>query len=110
MKCTFRVIYLVEMKENDGCRIIGFLGLYDMELGRHLRVSLTIFNPEDRGRGYGEKALTLLLSLLQENGAAEVVHAEILKSNVPSLQFCRKLGFKVKRLHQDRLLLEKNGK
>ena len=102
------MIYLIEIEENGGRRIIGFVGLYDMELGRNLKVSLTIFNPEDRGRGFGEKGLTLLLSLIQGNGAAEVVYAEILKSNVPSLRLCRKLGFKVKKLHQGRLLLEKN--
>lgn len=110
MKSTFQVIYLIEIEENGGRRIIGFVGLYDMELGRNLRLSLTVFKPGDRGRGYGEKALTLLLHLLQENGVAEVVYAEILKSNVPSLRLCRKLGFEVKSLSQDRLLLEKDQK
>jgi len=110
MKSAFQVIYIIEVEENGGHRIIGSVGLYDMELGRNLRLSLTVFNPEDRGRGYGEKALTLLLNLLQENGAAEVVHAEILKSNVPSLRLCRKLGFEVKRLYRDRFLLEKDQK
>jgi len=110
MKNTFQVVYLVEIEENGRGRIIGFAGLYDIELGRKLRLSLAIFNPEDRGRGYGEKALTVLLRLLHENGAAEAVYAEILKSNVPSLRLCRKLGFKVKRLYQDKLLLEKDQK
>jgi len=110
MKSTFQVIYLIEIEENRGRRIIGFAGLYDMELGRNLRLSLAVFNPEDRGRGYGEKALTFLLNLLQENGAAEVVDAEILKSNEPSLRLSKKLGFKVKRLYHDRLLLEKTKK
>ena len=110
MKNTFQVIYLIEIEEKGGCRAIGFVGLYDMELGRSLRISLTIFSAEDRGRGYGEKALTLLLSILRENGAAEVVYGEILRSNVPSLHLCRKLGFKIKKLHQDRLLLEKDQK
>ncbi len=107
LKTTFQVIYLIEVEENGGCRVIGFVGLYDIELGRNLRISLAIFNPEDRGRGHGEKALTLLLSLIQENEAAEVVYVEILKSNVPSLRLCTKLGFKVKGFSQDRLLLEK---
>jgi len=110
MKNTFRVIYLIEIEENGGRRIIGFVGLYDIELGRNLKLSLAVFNPEDRGRGYGEKAITVLLSLLHENGAAEVVYAEILKNNVPSLGLCTKLGFEVKSLSQDTLLLEKNEK
>ncbi|MGZ3535971.1 MAG: GNAT family N-acetyltransferase [Thermodesulfobacteriota bacterium] len=108
IKRAFQVIYVIEVKENDGHRMIGFVGLYDMELGRSLNLSLTIFNLEDRKRGYGEKALSLLLSLLQENNAAEVIYAEILKSNVPSLRLCRKLGFKINKLYQDRILLEKD--
>jgi ribosomal protein S18 acetylase RimI-like enzyme len=107
---TFQVIYLIEVDRPPRRRIIGFVGLYNMELGRSLRLSLAVFNPQDRSRGYGEKALKLLLNLLQENGAAEVVYAEILKSNVPSLRLCRKLGFEVKRLYSDRLLLEKEQK
>ncbi len=107
---TFQVIYLIEVDENPGNRTIGFVGFYNMELGRSLRLSLTVFNPEDRRRGYGEKALKLLLNLLRENGAAEVVYAEILKSNVPSLRLCRKLGFEAKRFYQDRFLLEKDQK
>jgi len=110
MKNTFQVIYLMEIEETGGHRIIGFAGLYDMELGRKLRLSLAVFNREDRGKGYGEKALTLLLSLLQNNRAAEVVYAEILKSNLPSLRLCRKLGFELKKLHEDTLLLEKSEK
>ncbi len=110
MKNTFRVIYVIEMEENGDYRIIGFAGLYDMELGQRLRVSLAIFNPEDRGRGYGEKAFNLLLGLLREIGAAEVVHVELLENTLPSLRLCAKLGFKVKAFSQDRLLLEKDQK
>ncbi len=108
MKNAFHVIYVIENEEEGGPRIVGFAGLYDMELGRSLSLSLAVFNLEDRRQGYGEKALTVLLNLLNKNRAAEVVYAEILKSNMPSLRLCRKLGFKVKRLHQDTLLLEKN--
>ena len=110
LKRTFHMVYIIKVEEMSSRRIIGFAGLYNIELGRSLRLSLTVFNPEDRRRGYGEKALKLLLKLLQENGAAEVVYAEILKSNVPSLRLCRKLGFEVKRLYQDRFLLEKDQK
>ncbi len=108
IKNTFQVIYLIEIEEKDGGRIIGFAGIYDIELGQKLRLSLALFKPEDRGRGYGEKALILLLRLLEEIRAAEAVYVEILKSNVPSLYLCGKLGFKVKKLYQDRFLLEKD--
>ncbi len=107
MRRTFQLIYLIEIEENGTRRIVGFLGLYHMELGRSVTLSLTVFRPEDRRQGYGEKALALILNLLQDNGAAEVVYAEILKSNVPSLRLCRKLGFEVRGFYQDKLLLEK---
>ncbi len=110
LKRTFQAIYLIEVEENGERRMVGFAGLYHMDLGRSLSVSLAVFHPEDRRRGYGERALTLLLGLIQENGAAEAVYAEIFKNNVPSLRLCLKLGFKVKKLHQDRFLLEKNEK
>ncbi len=110
IKRTFQLIYLIEIEENGSHRMVGFVGLYHMQLGRSVSLSLAVFDPEDRRQGYGEKALALVLNLLQDHGAAEVVYAEILKSNVPSLRLCRKLGFEVKGLYQDRLLLEKNEK
>ncbi len=39
---TFQVIYLIKVDENGGHRIIGFVGLYNMELGRSLRLSLDL--------------------------------------------------------------------
>ncbi len=109
MKSIFQVVYLIETLETGTPRIIGFLGLYQLELGRRVSVSLHIFYPQDRNRGYGEKALTLLLNLLQENGAAKVVNVEILKNNRPSLRLCRKVGFKLRRVFQHSLLLEKEA-
>ncbi len=108
MKRTFQVIYLIEVEEKSGRKIVGLVGLYDMELGERLSLSLTVFNPEDRDHGYGEKALTLLLNLIERNGAAKVVYAEVLRSNVRSLRLCKKLGFDVKRHDQDKLLLERD--
>ncbi len=109
MKNTFQVIYVIEILETGTPRIIGFIGLYQLELGRRVNLSLQIFRPQDRNRGYGEKALILLLNLLQENGAAKVVNVEILKNNLPSLRLCRKVGFRVRRLYQNSLLLEKEA-
>jgi ribosomal protein S18 acetylase RimI-like enzyme len=79
-----------------------------MRVGQGLWISFTIFNPKDRRRGYGTKALELLLNLLQKNGAAETVYAEVSKTNVASLCFLRKLGFEVSRRYEDSFILEKN--
>jgi RimJ/RimL family protein N-acetyltransferase len=110
MKRTFEVIYLIEIRENGERRIVGFVGLYDLELGRKLSLSLVVFHPGDRSHGYGEKALTLLLNLVERNGAARAVYAEILKNNVPSLRLFLKAGFRLKEVDQNRLLLEIKGK
>ena len=107
IKITFHVVYVIEVQENDGPRIVGFAGLYNMKIGQRLWISFTIFNPKDRKRGYGTKALQLVLDLLQKNGAAEKVYAKVSKTNVPSLCFLRKLGFEVSRRYENSFILEK---
>jgi RimJ/RimL family protein N-acetyltransferase len=106
IKSTFQIVYVIEVEENDGRRIVGFAGLYNMRVGQGLWISFTIFDPKDRRRGYGTKALELLLDILQKNGAAETVYAKVSKTNLASLCFLRKLGFEVSR-REDGLILEK---
>lgn len=110
LKMTFRMVYVIEVEEIDNRRTIGFAGLYDINLGRSLSFSLEIFSPDDRRQRYGERALQLLLDSLRKNGAAGTIYAEVLKSNVPSLCLCRKLGFQVNKLYQNKFLLEKDQK
>lgn len=105
---SFWTFYLIEFREDGKHRIIGFVGLYRMRIGQTAWLSLVIFSPEDRGRGYGQKALGLLLESLQENGVVETVRVEILKTNLSSLCFFMKQGFEVYVECKDRLLLEKN--
>jgi RimJ/RimL family protein N-acetyltransferase len=106
IKSTFQIVYVIEVEETDGSRIVGFAGLYNMRVGQGLWISFTIFNPKDRRRGYGTKALELLLDILQKNGAAETLYAKVSKTNLASLCFLRKLGFEVSR-REDGLILEK---
>ena len=108
MKTTFQVVYVIEVEETDGRRIAGFVGLYNMKIGQSLWISLTIFSPEHRRRGYGAKALELLLDLLQKNGAAETVYAEVSKTNRTSLSFFTRLGFGVSRCYEDSFVLQKD--
>lgn len=108
LRTTFQVIYVIEIKENGGQRIVGFTGLYNMKIGKSLWLSLAIFNQKDRRQGYGTKALELLLDLLQKNGAAETVYGDVLKTNTPSLYFLRKLGFEICSEYEERFLLEKS--
>ena len=107
IRSRFQVVYVIEIEENNGSRIVGFAGLYNIKIGKSLWLSLTIFTPEDRSRRYGTKALELLLNLLQKNGAAKTVYAEVLETNITSLGFLRKLGFEVSRRYENSFILEK---
>jgi len=109
LKATFQMVYVIEVEENGGRRIVGFAGLYNVKIGQSLWISFTIFNPKDRRRGYGTKALELVFNFLQKNDAAETVYAEVLKTNVRSLCFLRKLGFEVSRCYEDSFILGKES-
>jgi RimJ/RimL family protein N-acetyltransferase len=107
---TFYVVYVIEALENRKLRIIGLAGLYKIEIGKSLWLSLAIFNPQDRKRGHGQQALELLLNALKKNGLVETVYCEVLKINMPSLCFFRKLGFEICGRYPDRFFMEKNCK
>jgi RimJ/RimL family protein N-acetyltransferase len=106
MHTTFQVFYVIEVEEsNNAHRIIGFLGIYNMQLGRELWVSLVLFDAKDRGRGYGSRALELLLSSLQGDQIVKRVCGEVLPNNTDSLRLLKRLGFDVFAREHDRLLL-----
>lgn len=107
LRTTFEVLYIIEAGENSRRRIVGFLGLYNIKIGQSLYLSLAIFNPKDRRRGYGRQAFGLLLGSLRKNNVVRTVYVEVFKTNVPSLSFCNNLGFEVCGQYQDRLLMEK---
>ncbi len=108
MVTTFQVFYVCEIEVHRGGRVVGFVGIYNLEIGRSLYLAIAVFNPEDRGRGYGSRAVGLLLNYLNKHRVAEKVYVEVLKTNLESLQFFDKLGFEVRGQDKDILLLEKN--
>jgi len=95
LKMTFQMVYTIQVEELGSRRVIGFAGLYDMTVGKSLSLSLAIFDPTDRRQGYGKQAVALLIECLRKNGAARTVFVEILRKNVASLRFFRKLGFEL---------------
>ncbi len=103
----FQVIYVIEAREAEGERAVGFTGLYNIVIGRSLWLSLWVFKPEDRRRGCGRQALGLILDYLQETRVAREMFAEVLRENISSFSFFKKLGFQVCGFHRDKLLLEK---
>jgi RimJ/RimL family protein N-acetyltransferase len=105
---TFQVFYVIEVEEsNNAHRIIGFVGMYKTELGKSLWVSLVLFDPKDRRRGYGERTLQLLLRSLQEDRIVKRLCGEVLASNTGSLRLMEKSGFRVFAREHGRLLLRK---
>jgi RimJ/RimL family protein N-acetyltransferase len=104
---TFQVFYIIEVEEPITRTIIGFLGIYNMQLGKELWVSLVLFNATDRRQGYGSRALELFLSSLQRDQIIKRVCGEVLPSNTGSLRLLKKLGFDVFARHHDRLFLQK---
>jgi RimJ/RimL family protein N-acetyltransferase len=103
---TFQVFYVIEVVKRPGRRMIGFAGIYNMEPGSSLWVSLVIFDPKDRRHGYGRRALELLLSCFQKDHVAKTVCGEVLATNTGSLRFLKKLGFHVLAEDRDRVLLK----
>jgi RimJ/RimL family protein N-acetyltransferase len=101
---TFQVIYLMEV----GKTVPGFVGLYDIKPGNSLKLSIAIFSPENRGKGYGTEALGLLIPYLQKKGLAQEVIAEVSSANVGSLSFFSKAGFQITQRSDDRIMLSKN--
>jgi RimJ/RimL family protein N-acetyltransferase len=92
---TFNVIYIVEATETGTAIRIGFAGLYNLNMGRSAWLSLMIFHPEDRRRGYGQCAVGVLTDFLRRKRAAVTLYAEARKTNAPSLAFMEKLGFQI---------------
>jgi diamine N-acetyltransferase len=87
--------------------VLGFVGLYDVKPGKSLKLSITIFNPDDLGKGYGTDALDLLFPYLQKTGLAEEVVAEVAGANTRSLSFFTKAGFEVIGRKDDRIVFLK---
>ncbi len=76
MVTTFQVFYVCEIEVHRGGRVVGFVGIYNLEIGRSLYLAIAVFNPEDRGRGYGSRAVGLLLNYLNKHRVAEKVYVE----------------------------------
>lgn len=108
IRTTFQMGYVIESVENNRRRIVGFVGYYGIKLDTSLSLSLIIFDPEDRRKGYGEKAMGMIMSSVKRYGVLETVYVEILKTNMPSLRFFLQLGFEICRENANKVLLQKS--
>jgi RimJ/RimL family protein N-acetyltransferase len=90
---TFRWFYTITDRTRGPERILGFIGLYDMQARRSVKLAIAFFRPQDRGRGYGRRALELLLADFHRRGVVQAVHVDIRRQNDNSLAFFRRMGF-----------------
>ena len=75
-------------------RPIGFIGLYNMRLGRSSEITLMIFESALRRHGYGTMAFKLLVQNLQRHSVVEEISARVKSDNHIALSFWKSLGFK----------------
>jgi RimJ/RimL family protein N-acetyltransferase len=108
MRTTFPMLYVIEDTAHGRPRVVGCVGMYDLTIGHKLWISLAIFRPEDRRRGYGQRAVSLLLVGLARSRVFSKVYADVLRTNTPSLQFFIRLGFVPDRKGPDYIRLVKH--
>jgi len=90
IKKTFTLIYCIKC---DSKRI-GFIGLYNLKLGKSAEMTLVIFEKNFRRLGYGTTAFTIFAKYLKGHSIAENIIVRIKTSNTVSISFWQKLGFK----------------
>jgi RimJ/RimL family protein N-acetyltransferase len=110
MRRAFEVCYVIRDEQDGKDRIIGFIGFYNTKIGRSLYLTAVLFDPRDRGQGYGRQALGLLMNFLMQGRIVRKVYAEVLRANTHSLNFFKDLGFGLCEQKGDRLLLERRMK
>ncbi len=74
---TFPLRYVVHVEASGRRRIVGFVGLYHLDLGCSLHCALVIFDPADRRCGYGRQTVALLLRALAHHQVVQTVRVEV---------------------------------
>ncbi len=92
LRKTFFAAYCIE---HNG-QVIGFIGLFNLVPGESAEISLVLFDPVLRRRGYGTRAFQLLAgSPILE--LANTLIARVRKDNLSAHSFWSKLGFQTVR-------------
>ena len=90
IKKTFTLIYCI----NCDSKRIGFIGLYNLKLGKSSEMTLVIFDKDMRRVGYGSKAFNIFAQNLKKHSIAEKIIVKVRIDNNISISFWQKLGFK----------------
>jgi ribosomal protein S18 acetylase RimI-like enzyme len=89
IKKTFDLSRIIE---HDGA-VIGFIGLYDLRVNTSAKMSLVIFDREQRNRGYGSRAFHILTGQIMTSLHLQKIFVEVEKDNISGLAFWRRCGF-----------------
>ena len=86
---TYPLAFCVKLQ----AKRIGFLGLYNLHLGKSAALSLAIFDEAYRNRGYGTRVLKLFMQYMQQCSLLQHLAVDVRQDNQAALSFWKKSGF-----------------
>jgi len=89
IKKTYSYSFCIEMDS----RPIGFIGLYNLVLGKSADISLLIYDETLRWQGYGTRSFKLFARSLRRHSVVENIFVTVKTDNHKALSFWKKLGF-----------------
>jgi ribosomal protein S18 acetylase RimI-like enzyme len=89
MRKTFTPAYCIEYLSKQ----IGFIGLYNLMIGKSAEMALIIFDKNNRRLGYGTQAFNICAQGLQRHSLVTEILVNVNADNHAALSFWRKLGF-----------------
>lgn len=105
LRKIFFAAYCIERES----RTIGFIGLFNLVPGESSELSLVLFDPFFRRRGYGTRAFKMLSRNKFTATFANTFIARVKKDNGPAYCFWRKLGFETVGYDGDIIVMELRG-
>jgi RimJ/RimL family protein N-acetyltransferase len=99
IKKTYSYAFCIELDS----RPIGFIGLYNLALGKSADISLLIFDETLRRRGYGTRSFKLFAQSLRRHFVVEKTFITVKADNLKALSFWKKLGFSEISMSNDRI-------
>jgi len=89
IKKTYSYSFCIELDS----RPIGFIGLYNLALGKSADISLLIFDETFRRQGYGTRSFKLFAQSMRRHSVMKKISITVKADNHRALSFWKKLGF-----------------
>src|SRR4030042_2584598 len=83
IKKTYSYSFCIELDS----RPIGFIGLYNLALGKSADISLVIFDETFRRQGYGTRSFKLFAQILRRHSVLEKIFVRVKTDNHRALSF-----------------------